>query len=189
MHDFLAVSEPAGQGVLVVEAWIPTRSLAEAITLFNSHPYRQLVAVGGPIQNITSGLPSTFPELAANRLEKLGFDPRKIVEVRVPGEPEGFHTLSSARAVKRWLSLPGNSVCCVDVFTTGTHARKSWVFFRSILGGKFRVGIIAGTDAGSSRGRPWFRSKHGIWMFSRNLAGYVYAELWALSHTVAARLG
>jgi hypothetical protein len=36
-----------GEGILVVEAWIPEQTLAESAKIFNSGRYRYLVVVGG----------------------------------------------------------------------------------------------------------------------------------------------
>src|SRR5260370_5443820 len=50
IHKFLAVSNPVGEGVLVVEAWVPAKTLEESPIVFNSGRYRYLVIVGGPVQ-------------------------------------------------------------------------------------------------------------------------------------------
>jgi hypothetical protein len=180
VHDFLAVNNPVGEGTLVVEAWIPAQALTESANVFNSGRYSYLVVVGGPIQGSGSDFTdsTTYPDLAAKRLEKLGFDSKKIVKISVPGVSTG-HTLASATAVKRWLANSGTSVCCVDVFTVGVHARRSWILFRHALGDRYRVGIISGRDV-SYDPRFWFFSRRGIWKVVRNLAGYVFYRLWIL---------
>jgi hypothetical protein len=179
LHDFLAVNDPVGEGVLVVEAWIPIQSLAEAKEVFNRGHYCYLVVVGGPIQEegSPSNQPATYDELAGGRLAKLGFDTKKLVKVRVPQQTEGRRTLSSALAVGRWLGDLKTSVCCVDVFTASVHARKSWVLYQYALSGRYRVGIRAGSEVFGNRNRYWFLSKRGIWIFIRNLAAYAYAEV------------
>lgn len=182
LRPFLAINHPMGEGVLAVEAWIPGRSLAESMRVFNSGHYQYLVLVGGPIGSPDPGEPTTFPDRAAQRLEKLGFDPDKLVKINVAAEPAGYRTLSNAAAVARWLARPGNSVCCVDVFTLGTHARKSWVFFRDMLGDRVRVGIIAGSDSFYDRHRWWFLSPRGALRFVPNLVGYAYAKFWVFIH-------
>ncbi len=131
IHGFLAVSNPVGEGVLVVEAWIPAKALEESAMVFNSGRYRCLAIVGGPMQGSgsKSNDPSTWADLAVSRLEKLGFDTKKVVQINVPAVSSG-RTLAGATAVKRWLGSSRISVCCVDVFTVGAHARKSWILER-----------------------------------------------------------
>jgi hypothetical protein len=179
IYDFLAVNNPVGEGILVVEAWIPAQALTESLNVFNSGRYSYLVVVGGPIQGSgPESNPATYDDLAAKRLEKLGFDTKKLIEITVPGVSTG-HTLASATAVKRWLVNSRNSECCVDVFTVGVHARRSWILFRYTLGDRYRVGIISGTEV-SYNPRFWFFSRTGIWKVVHNLVGYVYYKLFIL---------
>jgi len=181
-YGFLAVNNPVGEGVLVVEGWIPAKTLAESAHVFDSGHYRYLVLVGGPMQGSASESndPTTFADLAASRLEKLGFDTKKLVKVSVPAVSSD-RTLAGATAVKRWLGSSGISVCCVDIFTVGVHARKSWILSRYALGDRYRVGIIAGSEV-SFDPRHWVVSRRGIWIVVRNLAGYGYSKFWILFH-------
>src|SRR5690348_18218446 len=50
VHEFLAVSSPSGQGILVVEAWVPMQSLADSAEIFRGGHYQYLVLVGGPVK-------------------------------------------------------------------------------------------------------------------------------------------
>jgi hypothetical protein len=182
IHGFLAVSNPVGEGILVVEAWIPAKTLEESAIVFNSGRYRYLVIIGGPMQGSASKSngPTTWADLAVSRLEKLGFDTKKVVQINVPAVSSG-RTLAGATAVKRWLSSSRISVCCVDVFTVGAHARKSWILSRYALGDGYRVGIIAGSPD-SYDPRFWLASRRGIWVVVRNLAGYMYSKFWIQFH-------
>ena len=182
IYGFLAVSNPVGEGVLVVEAWIPAKTLEESAIVFGSGRYRYLVIVGGPMQESgsKSNDPTTWADLAASRLEKLGFDTKKLVQISVPAVSSG-RTLAGATAVKSWLGSSRISVCCVDVFTVGPHARKSWILTRYALGDGYRVGIIAGSPD-SYDPRFWLASRRGIWVVVRNLTGYVYSKFWILFH-------
>src|SRR5258708_7474421 len=104
IHDFLAVNNPVGEGMLVVEAWIPPQTLTESVNVFNSGRYSYLVVVGGPIQGSSSGssAPTTYDDLAAKRLEKLGFDTKNLVKISVPGVSAG-RTPATAPPRKRLL--------------------------------------------------------------------------------------
>lgn len=180
VYKFLAVTKPVGRGILVVEAWIPAQALTESVKVFNSKSYSQLVVVGGPIQGSSteSDESSSYDDLAAKRLGALGFDTKKLVKLGVPAVSNG-NTLASATAFKHWLVNSGNPVCCVDVFTTGVHARRSWIEFQGALGDRYRVGIISGTEV-SFNPRLWFFSRKGIWKVTHNLVGYAFYKLWFL---------
>jgi hypothetical protein len=178
VYKFLAVTRPLGEGVLVVDAWVPAQTLAESISIFNSGRYRYLVVLGGPSQETgsRSHSPAADADLAASTLEKLGLDTRKLVKINVPDNSSG-RTLRRATAVRTWLDSSGASTCCVDVFTVGVHARKSWILFRHAVGSRYRVGIVAGNEFRYPP-RFWFISRSGIWIVSRNLAGYFYSKVW-----------
>lgn len=178
IYKFLAVTRPLGEGVLVVDAWIPRPTLSESINVFNSGRYHYLVVLGGPTEEtaIRSRGPVADADLAASTLENLGLDSRKLVKISVADNSSG-RTLRRATAVRKWLESSRASACCVDVFTVGVHARKSWILFRHALGSKYRVGIVAGHEF-RYLPRLWFISRTGIWIVSRNLAGYLYSKLW-----------
>jgi hypothetical protein len=180
IYGFLAVTHPMGEGILVVEGWIPTKTLAESLHVFNSGDYQYLVVVGDPIQGTgsVSSQPTTYADLAASRLEQLGFDTRKLIKISIP-PVSSERTLTGAAAVKGWIERSGTNVCCVDIFTAGAHARKSWILSRYALGDRYRVGIIAGPE---TRFDPkyWFVSRRGIWLVVRNVAGYAYYKFWIL---------
>lgn len=180
LYGFLAVNHPVGEGILVVEGWIPAETLAEAVQVFNDGSYKYLVVVGGPLQRngSVSGHPTTYADLASSRLEQLGFDTGKLIKINVP-PVTSERTLTGAADVRLWLERSGTNVCCVDIFTTGVHARRSWILSRYAFGGSYRVGIIAGPEARFDP-KYWFVSRKGTWLVVRNLAGYVYYKFWIL---------
>jgi hypothetical protein len=185
IYGFLAVNHPLGKGILVVEAWIPAEALANSVSTFNSGHYRYLVVVGGSIQGIGSApsRPTTYADRAASTLQHFGFDTNKLIKISVP--PVSFdRTLTGAEEVKRWLERSGTNVCCVDVFTVGVHARKSWILSQYVLGHSYRVGIIAGPEVSFSASH-WLLSARGTWIVVRNLAGYIYYKFWILFRGMA----
>jgi|SRR5581483_1923294 len=173
VHEFLAVSSPSGQGVLIVEAWVPKQSLAESAAIFLEGHYDYLVLVGGPMKQkaTTQAVAVTYADSAANEIRGLNIDPAKVVKISVG--PAKNRTYSTALAVRDWLRRSGNTSQSVDVFTAGVHARKSWVLFRYALGDSYRVGVIAGPEH-SYDPRFWPASRRGAWIVSRNVAGYLY---------------
>jgi len=177
LPGFLAVTDPVREGVLVVEAWIPAGTLADSANVFNSGRYRYLVIVGSTtLRNGESKRATADTDLVASRLENLGLDTKRLVAISVPDKSFG-RTLGRAVAVRRWLDSSGISVCCVDIFTVGVHARKSRILFQHALGDRYRVGIIAGPEVRYDP-RFWLVSKRGVWIVFRNLAGYLYSKLW-----------
>lgn len=176
LHDFLAVNSPVKQGILVVEAWVPTHALAEVPSVFASGNYRYLVVVGYPIEPAGGPAPgSTYADRAVRELERGGFGNATMVELRVPLQ-SSRKTYASALTVRDWLIRSKLSIKHVDVFTVGVHARKSWILFQHALGDNYHVGVIAGTPMFYNPNQ-WLLSPNGIRLVARNLGGYLYSKL------------
>ena len=174
IYGFLAVSHPQGKGILVVEAWIPQKTLEEAVHAFHSGNYQFLFIVGGPFHGTshTSGHAITYADQAESTLLRLGIDRKQLIKINVPAVPQE-RTLTGAAEAKLSLERSGTQVCCVDIFTVGVHARKSWILSQYAFGDRYLVGVIAGPET-SFDARLWFVSRRGIRIVLRNLAGYMY---------------
>ncbi len=175
LPPFLAVSSPSGQGILVVEAWIPKASLEDAVQIFQRGDYQYLVLAGGSMRasEISSSAVVSYADAAEVDVKTLNVNPEKLV--RVPVNPAEHRTFATAVAVQKWLAGSQQSAKSVDVFTAGVHARKSWILFRYALGDGYRVGVIAGPEH-SYDSRRWMFSARGVRIVVRNIVGYVYSK-------------
>lgn len=194
LHDFLAVSKPLGQDILVVEAWIPKEALAQVPSVLKSGHYRYLVVVGYPTEASDN---DSSVDVAGMALAKLGCDTSTMVKINVPfqstrrsyvipicappscGVVLRFQltrrTYASALAVSEWLQSSRIPAHGVDVFTASVHARKSWILFQHAIGDKYRVGIIA-APLKYYNPRYWLLSRKGIWLVPLELISYFYAK-------------
>lgn len=182
LHDYLAITRPVDANVLVVEGWIwESPSMAEAVAEFDKGHYRWVLTVGGPVdESAEEGASPTGADLAAAKLKELGM-PAGAVIALPNTTPNPHRTYSSALRVRDWLNRT-ESATGVNVFTSGTHARKSLVLFQRALGSRRPVGVIAGTDH-TFEARRWWLSARGIYVLARKTAGYLYAVLWPLPNT------
>jgi len=170
-HRFLAVTNATGQGILVVEAWIPNKTLQEAARISQSGAYRYLVVIGSQID--ASDTSRNYADLAVENLAKLGAGQNKVVKIATPYQSE-TRTFAEAEAFRKWLLGSGVETCCIDVFTVGVHARKSWITFQAVLGNTYHVGVIAGPEEYNPK--YWVVSRRGLWLVLRNLTGYLYTR-------------
>jgi hypothetical protein len=158
---FLAVDEPVGRGLLVVEGWIPRRALREAAEAFRRGGYAALVVTGGPILDPECREEHrTYAEGAAAFLETLGLGGRELVVVPAPDAWDA-RTLESARALRRWIDATRLTVDAVDVFSYGPHTRRSRDAFRLALG----RGVVVGSRAAAPEEydlRRWWRTGVGV---------------------------
>jgi len=79
---------------------------------------------------------------ARNKLIRIGIDPAKVVAVN--GERTKVNrTLSSALAFRRWLKSYNGNVDGINIISKGIHSRRTMMTYKSILGKKIKIGIIA----------------------------------------------
>jgi hypothetical protein len=142
LHSFLAPNEPVGARVLVVEGWMDPDGLDQAVAAFRAGGYERVVTTGGPI-----GWPelhgyTTYAELAAGYLKRHGLADASVTAVPAP-ESAQDRTFLSAVMVREWAKRSGHAFDALDVFSSGTHARRSRLFYRLAFGPNVAVGVYA----------------------------------------------
>lgn len=164
LHTFLSPTRPVGTEVLVVEGWLPDYMLDEAADLIRSRGYRYVVTTG--LQTGTKN----GADACKQKLERRGIEAARIHAIA--SGPAVQNTLNSARTVRSWLE--GRGVHAVDIFTSGTHGRKSLVVFEKVFDRGVNVGVIS---ARIHHYPPvyWWTSLRGTRVTLEYLLGYVYA--------------
>jgi DUF218 domain len=184
IYDFLAINRPvAGANVLVVEGWLwKSSAMKEAAEIYKQGKYDFLVTVGEPnngdVREKGDDANTSTAELAANRLMEYSVDARKIIQLPVP-EVEKHQTYTCALIVRKWLTESQIKPIGINVFSLGTHARKSLVLFEKALGDGLKVGVFAGTED-TFNPNSWWSSSRGIYVVARKTLGYLYAVFWPL---------
>ena len=174
-HPFLAVSRPTYGEILVVEGWVPDSVLEQAVKLFNEHDYQLIITSGGPLlRGAHLSEYSTYAELAAASLGRLGVNPSVIVPVPAP-PVQTDRTFASALAVSDWLSKSNTPVTSLDVFSMGAHARRTQWLFQSALGDSIPAGVLAATHPGYDP-KKWWASSAGVRTLIGESIAYIYAR-------------
>jgi hypothetical protein len=174
IRGFLASENPVRGQILVIEGWIPDYAIPGAVSEFERNGYRLLIAVGGPITlgSHVSGFKS-YAELARVRLKALGAEDGHIVVLETT-DIKKDRTYQSARAVKEWISLNWTELMGLDVYTLGTHARRSRLLYQKVFGDGVAVGVIAASDQ-SYDSNNWWRSSNGVRTVVGEIIAYLYA--------------
>ncbi len=169
IRNFLAVQRPVRTDILVVEAWLSDGALKTAAVLFRNGRYRTIVVAG--IRS--DGIAQSPARKAAERLGSLGVPPSALSTAEAPAT-QVHKTAAAGRAVKRWLENHPE-VTSLNVFTQGSHARKTFIIFRKIIGNAYTIGIIAenAPKRPLRRWSPWYSA----YLF-KQLIGFVYASFW-----------
>lgn len=172
LHGFLAPNQPVGAHVLVVEGWIGPDGLDQAVAAFRSERYERVVTTGGPIERYLELRHATFAELAADYLKHNGIPDASVTAVPAP-ESAQDRTFLSAVMVREWAKRSGLTVDALDVFSSGTHARRSRLLYRMAFGPKVEVGVFAARSVDYDPG-AWWRSSTG----ARDVLDQAIGLLW-----------
>ncbi len=88
---------------------------------------------------------SSNAELTRNRLFLMGIDSSRIIAI--PGEKVRINrTLTSALAVRDWLKKSNINVNGINILSSGTHSRRTWMTFSKVLDNSYKIGIISLPD-------------------------------------------
>lgn len=166
IHSFLSVSKPVRTQILAVEEWISPRAIEGAGSEYINHDYIILVVIGDEKRWV---IPI---------LEKSGVNKKRIVQIPVP-TPQKDRTFASAVALDNWLKSSGMYGKAVNIYSSGTHGRRSWMLFREALGTDYPLGVISFQSPGYDPKR-WWKSSEGFRSVIYETIAYAYTEFFFL---------
>jgi hypothetical protein len=162
VHPFLAANQPVGARVLVVEGWMEYEELDQVVAALRAGRYERVVTTGGPIHPIhywpENHGPVTYAERAADYLKKRLPD-ASVTALPAPDSGQD-RTFLSAVMVRGWAKRSGLKLDALDVFSSGTHARRSRILYRMAFGPKVKVGVLAATSYDYDVD-AWWRTSYG----------------------------
>lgn len=173
---FLAVTEPVGAPLLVVESWMPAFAFRDAVARFNEGGYEKIIAAGvyDDDWNEPGGMSECFGD---KNLVRFGAPAERVVTATAERVSRD-RTFHAAMAVKRWLQQQGRQDAAIDVITIGPHARRSRLLFEKALGENVRVGVIAVPERRYDMDH-WWRSSAGFRMVTGEAIAYAYTRLFS----------
>jgi hypothetical protein len=172
LHSFLAPNEPVGARVLVVEGWMNSEGLDQAVAAFRSGGYERVVITGGPIESWLEFRHATFAEWAAEYLKRHGLRDASVTAVPTPLSAQD-RTFLSAVVVREWAKRSGLAFDALDVFSSGTHARRSRLLYRLAFGPNVKVGVLAARSSDYDAD-AWWRTSIG----ARDVIDQAIGLLW-----------
>jgi len=175
IHSFLAVNAPIKAGTLVVEGWLPDYAIESAIAEFKKGEYRQLITTGLPLgKGYYLAEYKNYAELTAATCIALGFDKDKVIAVPAASVVK-HRTAASAIALRDWLAASALKVDSINLYSFGTHARRSWIIFKAVLNPDIKVGIIAAEPQDYNQ-QEWWKSSAGFRSVTGEILAYIYAR-------------
>lgn len=175
IHPFLAVNAPIKADILVVEGWLPDYAIESAIAEFKKGKYRQLITTGIPLsKGFYLAEYKNYAALTAATCIALGFDKNKVVAVPAASVVK-YRTAASAIALRDWLAASPLKVDSINLYSFGTHARRSWIIFKEVLNPEIKVGIIA-AETQDYNPQEWWKSSEGFRTVIGEIIAYIYAR-------------
>jgi len=173
---YLAQTDPVGRGLLVVEGWLPAEAVEGAVEAYRRGGYELFVMTGGPIEEeICPPGHATYAERGAGLARGFGLRDDDLAVVPAPASAQE-RTFRSAVSLRQWAEASGRTVSALDVYSYGTHARRSRWLFQRAFGDGVEVGVIA---AAPSRYEPaaWWRTSEGARAVLSETAAWAWVQL------------
>jgi hypothetical protein len=175
LYPFLAVTQPVGASVLVVEGWLGEKELDGAIAVFRSGGYQQIVTTGGPLHDWPeTPSASTAAHRAADYLKRRG-----LASVPITPAPSPLtlrdRTYTSAQMVRAWAQRSGVELKKLDVVSRGPHARRSRLLYEKAFGPDVRIGVFAVRPPDYDPAR-WWRTSTGARDVAEQAAGLFWVK-------------
>jgi uncharacterized SAM-binding protein YcdF (DUF218 family) len=174
-ETFFALTERQPADVLLVEGWIGREGLEASKAEFEHGGYRYLVTCGGLATNNWDRRQWNYAEEAGGLMIRLGVPADRVIEAPAPDTP-GQRTYMSALAARQTLEARGLHPETVNVFTIGSHARRSRLIFAKALTSKIHVGVISWAPKSYFAG-PWWKSSDRAEDMIKETVGYAYELL------------
>jgi DUF218 domain len=174
-ESYLVFTQRSPADVLVVEGWIGRKGVGAAAGEFKRGGYRYIVCTGGFTADQWEDEPKSFAEMAAAEMIRLGV-PKASILVATAEITESHRTFESAVAVWRTLRNAGIKPEGINVFTFGTHARRSELVFTKVNWPVSKIGVIGWLPPGFER-EAWWQSSDRSRALLEETAGYCYEVL------------
>ncbi len=173
---YLAVSHPVNAKTLVVEGWVETYVVLDAMDYYRENGYERMIVTGVPITIYEFIAPyKNTAEATIFTMKYYGFNDT-IYSASIPTNVYVDRTFHTGLLVKELFDKHPDWEKSVDIYSVGVHARRSRFLFKKALGMDFKVGIIAHPDR-SFQADTWWKSSKGFRNVSNEMLATPYAML------------
>jgi hypothetical protein len=175
-EPYLAHTERLPADTLVVESWVQEDGLHAAAAEFRSGGYRHLVTTGGLTGSKGTKRRRSYTAISEKALVDAGIAKDEIIAADMP-DVDTQRTHAMALGAQRALKDRGITPRSINVFTEGTHARRSRLVYARVFGPDVRVGVISWLPWESSKDLPWWTSSERTLTLIKETLGYPYEVL------------
>lgn len=161
MANYLAISEPSYGEYLIVDGWLNTEALDQALTIFGTNKqYKYLVTIGGPDTRSFNNLTRvSHAEQSAKYLLSKGLEKHRLFVLTTPPSAQ-TRTYHSAVYFREWLIENDLRNITFDVFTDSVHARRTLYLYKLAFRSNIKTGVYAAKSSNYDT-ETWWRSSNG----------------------------
>jgi uncharacterized protein len=175
IYNFLAVNKPITSKTLVIEGWVPTYAIKEAVKLYKENNYERLIVTGVPIVNYEFISPyRNTAEATILALKHYGIhDSIYLADIPINiFVDRTYHTAVATKLLFDENNWPKN----FNIYSVGVHARRSRLMFRKAFGAEYKIGIFAPRDR-TFLPHYWWKSSKGFRNVSNEFVATVFVSL------------
>lgn len=160
VYSYLAINKPIESKTMIIEGYVPSYILKEAVKTYNEEKYERLIVTGIPIVNyeyVTSY--HNTGEATILALKYFGITDT-IYLANIPTNvyvDRTYHTAIACEQLFKDNSWPKN----FNIYSVGVHARRSRMMFREAFGSEYDIGVIAPRDR-TFLPVGWWKSSKGF---------------------------
>lgn len=179
VHPFLAMNQPIGEGILILEGWISEDDLQQTLPILTSLNYEKILVTGSLLENdsiykLAFPNDKTLAEATARQIIMLGISSHRVIPV-IYTEVDRDNTYNAALAVKEWLNQNDTTPPTIDILSLGPHARRTHLLYTLALGNQYKIGIISQPKR-SYDPSHWWKTSNGVRIVISESIKYIYAK-------------
>jgi uncharacterized SAM-binding protein YcdF (DUF218 family) len=174
-ESILSLTERVPAEVLVVEGWIGLQGIEAAKVEFDRGGYLYIVTAGGIAIDRWNGQRRDYARDSKAILLSLGVPVDKVIEAPA-GRSDSRRTFDAAVAVRRALESHQIRAANLNVFTMGTHARRSRLVYAKALYSIPNVGVVSWAPLTESD-TPWWNSSQRAGELLKETIGWLFEAL------------
>lgn len=176
IYKFLFLNKPVTTKTMVLEGWVPTYALQDALKYFNDNNYENLIVTGIPITQYEYASDFNYTSQATIlALKHFGFTDT-IYEAANPTNIYKDRTYTTAIISKEIFQKHPEWGKSFNIYSMGVHSNRSLVLFKKAFPDSYEIGMIAHSDR-AFIGEEWWKSSIGFRNISNELLALTYARL------------
>ncbi len=173
---FLSLNDPVESKTMVLEGWVPTYAVKDAMKYFRDNEYERLIITGIPIVNYEFIAPyKNTAEATLLAVRYYGYNDT-VYLAEIPTTVLVDRTYNTAVETKLLFDSNPDWPKSMNIYSVGVHARRTYTMFRNAFGNTYNIGVLSQRDR-TFDPMSWWKSSKGF----RNVSNEFIATLYVMA--------